>query len=214
MSVEERLGADLRAAGVTVLYADEALAIVDKPAGLPSQRTRDGTPGLIEHLWEAGWTEAALHHRLDRPASGCLAIALSSTANTGLAAAFRERIAQRTYRVVLMGPLGQATTWDRPLEHLEARTEVRPLGAQAGFTAAEVHLHTGRTHQIRRHAAMAGCPVVGDRRYGAEAGRAWPRLALHAWRLALPHPTRGARVEVTAPLPDALVRLWRIAGGP
>lgn len=208
------LAAALQPHGVEVLYADPSLAIVDKPCGLASQRTAQGEPGLIDLLWEAGFSDAALHHRLDQPASGCLAVAMSAKANPGLANVFRDRTASRIYRVTLMGPLRQSVVWDAPLDGLEARTEVRPLAVKSGFTAAEVRLHTGRTHQIRKHAAMAGLPVVGDHRYGAEAGRAWPRLALHAWSLSLPHPIGGQTITARSEIPQALKRLWQIAGGP
>ena len=65
-----------------------------------------------------------------------------------------------------------------------------------------------RTHQIRRHAAEAGFPVLGDRRHGGAAGRAWGRLALHAWRLSFTHPATDEPVTVTAPLPDDLADLF------
>ena len=71
----------------------------------------------------------------------------------------------------------------------------------------EVDLKTGRTHQIRRHAVQSGHPVVGDRRHGGAAGRLWPRLALHAARLALGHPATGEPLVIESPLPSDLTGL-------
>ena len=198
---------------MAVLYHDADLALVNKPHGLPSQADKGGQPGLIEHIWRAGFSDAALHHRLDQAASGVLAIAMSRRANPGLARAFQERSAHRVYVAVLGGPIG-TTTWERAIDGQTARTWVEPLGTASGWTAVRLRLDTGRTHQIRRHAAMAGCAVVGDRRYGAELGRAWPRLALHGWRLELRHPIRGDPVAAIAPIPDDLAGIWRSAGGP
>ena len=200
--------------GASVLFADAHVLIVDKPFGLPSQGTRDGEPGLIEHVWRAGMPEATLPHRLDRPASGALAVGLCREVAGPLATAFRDHRAKRVYHVVVAGTVSAPVRWDRPLDGKPARTDAAPLGTASGFTTLEVRLHTGRTHQIRRHAALAGHPVVGDRRHGGELGSAWPRLALHAARLSLPHPAGGRTIQVQAPLPDDLARLWAVAGGP
>lgn len=202
----------LAPARIEVLWADRDLVLVDKPAGVPSQKGRDGAPGVIELLWRGGFAEAALHHRLDRPASGVLSVALSKRANPGMARQFRERTASRTYRAVLGAPVA-ATTWSTPIDDQEAWTDVEPLGQGSGFTAAQVRLRTGRTHQIRRHAARHGAPILGDPRYAGELARAWTRLALHAWRLELEHPVTGRPVAATAELPADLRALWTLAGG-
>ena len=76
----------------------------------------------------------------------------------------------------------------------------------------ECRLETGRTHQIRRHAADAGHPVIGDRRHGGAAGKLWPRLALHAWRLAFPHPRTGEVVDLQVALPADVSPLFVRAG--
>lgn len=205
--------ASLRPLGIDLLFQDEHLLVVSKPSGLASQAGRDGEPGLIEHLQAAGWTSAHLHHRLDQPASGVLAIALSPAADRSLAQQLRDRSASRTYLAVLAAPVDEVV-WDRPLDGKSARTRVRPAAPARGYQSVIVTLETGRTHQIRRHAAMAGAPIVGDQRYGAEAGRGWPRLALHAARLGISHPTQGGAMRFAAPLPEDLDALWRLAGGP
>jgi 23S rRNA pseudouridine1911/1915/1917 synthase len=81
-------------------------------------------------------------------------------------------------------------------------------GQRGAFSFLRCTLETGRTHQIRQHALAAGTPVVGDRRYGGAAGRAWPRLALHAAVLRFPHPRTGVPVQVLSPLPADLCALF------
>lgn len=203
------------AADPTVSYQDDWLLVVDKPSGLPTQAGRDegGTP--VEDLFTAlrrDHPRLALHHRLDQPASGLVLFTRDPRANAAIARAFREHTIARIYRAVLVGEATDAT-WAQRLDGKEARTDVRVIGRGSGLTAVEVSLHTGRTHQIRRHAALAGRPIAGDRRYGAEAGHRWPRLALHAWRLELAHPITGARLAVESPLPPDLAPLWAEAGG-
>ncbi|MFT7519051.1 MAG: 23S rRNA-/tRNA-specific pseudouridylate synthase [Kiritimatiellia bacterium] len=197
--------------GLKILWQDEHMVVVDKPSGLPSQAGRDGRPGVVELLGSV-LPYVALHHRLDQPASGLMALALSKAANPGLARAFRERSAKRTYHAVLGCPV-KSTRWTQSVDGKSAQTSVEILGEGSGFCAARLRLHTGRKHQIRLHAAMAGAPVVGDRRHGGEVGRAWPRLALHAARLQLEHPVHGGPIDVVSPIPDDLKMLWRLAGG-
>lgn len=203
----------LAALGVGVLHVDADLLVLDKPSGMPSQRGADGTPGIVDHARAAGATTAALVHRLDQPASGAIALATSPRANRALTDALRAHAARRTYLTVLASPIA-AATWSRPLDGHPAITHVRPLTDPAGHQAVRVDLETGRTHQIRRHAALAGAPIVGDRRYGGDAGRAWPRLALHAARLCVPHPSDGRERCFIAPLPADLAELWATVGGP
>lgn len=197
---------------MNVAYEDDWLLVVEKPSGVPTQRTETGEPGLYEAL-SKGFPGLALHHRLDRGASGLVIFGKHPDANKGLTDGFRGHTIERTYLAVLDGEVKDAR-WDKKLDGKDARTDVHAVGRGEGATAVEVHLHTGRTHQIRRHAALAGRPVLGDRRYGGEAGDRWPRLALHAFRLALTHPVTRVRLVVEAPLPADLAALWTAAGGP
>ncbi|MFK7930176.1 MAG: RluA family pseudouridine synthase [Myxococcota bacterium] len=199
--------------GIRVLFADRDLILVHKPFGLASQAGRGGEPGVVELLRAAGFPTATLHHRLDQTASGVMALGLSEAANPGLATAFRRHTAQRTYQAVLGGPIVEQAAWNAPIEGKTALTHITRLGEGSGFSAVSVRLETGRTHQIRKHAAMAGVPIVGDRRYGGELGRAWPRLALHAASLTIPHPVRGELVHGVSPMPEELAPLWALAGG-
>ena len=198
--------------GIRVVHLDDHLIVVDKPSGMPSQGTRDGPAGVID-LVQRTEPDATLPHRLDQPASGLLVIARSERAASPLAAVFREHRATRVYRVVLAGVLSAPVTWGAELDGKHARTQVIRAVRASGFSAVEIRLETGRTHQIRRHAALAGHAVVGDRRHGGEMGRAWPRLALHAAALQLVHPVSGEELAWTAPVPEDLAGLGRVAGG-
>ena len=190
-----------------VRYRDADILVVDKPSGLPTQATRGDRQ---RHLY--GWLSAreryvGLHHRLDTPASGLLLLTCHRRANRAIARALADGSMKRTYLVVTVGDPGDQGCWDAPVDGKPARTHWRRLHSGGGMSLIEVRLETGRTHQIRRHALGAGHPVVGDRRYGGRAARAWPRLALHAWQLSLPHPRTGETLSVRAPVPDDLQAL-------
>ena len=194
------------------LYADEWIVVINKPSGLPAQRTQDGQPGAYEALRER-YEYVGLHHRLDRPASGLMVFTTHPDANSALAEAFRSHAVQRRYRAVLYG-IATSTSWTWPVDRRPARSDVTVLHHERGLTAVKVSLTTGRKHQIRVHAAMAGVPIVGDRRYGQEAARRWPRLALHAHQLTLPHPITGEEISCTAPIPQDLTDLWNPLADP
>jgi 23S rRNA pseudouridine1911/1915/1917 synthase len=199
------------AAAVVTVYRDRSLIVVDKPAGMPTQSARDGDDDLFSQV-RREFPRAALHHRLDQPASGLVLFAVDPAVNAAIAAGFREHTIQRSYRAVLVGEARDGT-WDGAIDGKPARTDVTAVGRGEGMTAVELRLHTGRTHQIRIHAARAGRPIAGDRYYGGEAGTFWPRLALHAWRMTLAHPVSGEALTVESPLPADLIMLWGRAGG-
>ena len=195
----------------TEVYRDRDILAISKPAGLPTQSTKTGESGLFEAL-QAQESYVGLHHRLDRPASGLVLFSLDRRANKGLASGFQRHTIRRTYTAVVVGSVSDCT-WSWSVGGKSAKTHVTVVGEAAGFTAVRMSLDTGRKHQIRVHAAMAGAPIAGDRRYGAEAGYAWPRLALHASQLTLKHPVTGEVLVLEAPLPEGLVALWQIATG-
>ena len=189
-----------------VVYRDPALIVLDKPSGLPSQAPRGGGRNAFD-LVRDHVEYAALHHRLDTPASGLLLMSLRRDANRGLARAFQSRRVSRRYLVVVLGDPGEAGAWTTPIQGRGAETRWRRLGCGAGMSLLEAKLITGRTHQVRLHAVGAGHPVLGDRRHGGAAGRAWPRLALHAWRMAIEHPLTRAPLALAAPAPEDLAGL-------
>jgi 23S rRNA pseudouridine1911/1915/1917 synthase len=194
-----------------ILYDDGILLIVNKPSGLASQPDRSGGPNLFDLLRER-YPYVGLHHRLDRPASGAVLFTLDKRANRAIAEAFRSHTISREYAAVLTG-YAETTTWNRRLDSKRAVTHLECIGSGRGLSAARVTLETGRFHQIRRHAALAGVPLAGDRRYGGDDCRRWPRLALHALRLALVHPMTGAALHVEASIPNDLAPLWSDALG-
>jgi 23S rRNA pseudouridine1911/1915/1917 synthase len=212
--------------GLRVIYEDDDLLVVDKPAGIavhPGAGRSSGT--LVQALLPlgvAGGDDAArpgIVHRLDRDTSGLLVVARSQEAHRRLQALVRRRELDRRYLALVRGrpqswagrieaPIGrdradptrQSLDTDVPRDavtHFEVR-ELLPAHA-----LLSVRLETGRMHQIRVHLAAIGLPVVGDRIYGvADAGL--DRQFLHAAHLGFDHPFSGARIELDSPLPRDL----------
>jgi len=174
-------------------------------------------------------------HRLDKDTSGLLLIAKTDAAHRGLAAMFARREIQKTYLALVWGrpkpPAGRiddaigrsrrdpTKMMVRAPRSREATTIYRTAETLPGATLLEIDLVTGRTHQIRVHFAARRHPVIGDTRYGGapwkllrdpdrrEAYASFPRLALHATRLAFTHPVTGEPMSFSAPLPDDVVAL-------
>jgi 23S rRNA-/tRNA-specific pseudouridylate synthase len=192
---------------VVELFRDQWLFVVDKAAGEPTQSTHKDERGLFEYL-RTLYPYVGLHHRLDRAASGALLFSLDRGVNRSLAEAFRSHTICRKYRAVLYGEVEKEAQWEMPLAGKAASTSVRLLGSGRGLAAVQAELKTGRKHQIRQHAAMAGTPIVGDRRYGGEVARRWPRLALHACEISFEHPKTGKHICVTSSLPPSMQQLW------
>ncbi len=190
---------------MNILFRDRWLLVVDKPAGAPTQSTATGEQGIFEAL-QADERYVGLHHRLDRPASGLVLFTVDRRANKGISAAMQAHTIRRTYAVVLAGRC-ESGVWEQPVARKPARSLVRVVDVSGGMSRVEIDLDTGRKHQIRVQAALNRVPVVGDRRYG-DQGRLWPRLALHACRLALEHPITGEPLVVESPVPADLIELW------
>ena len=195
-----------------IVFEDAHLVVVDKPFGLPSQGTRDRTVAHVVSRLEVDRAYVGLHHWLDTPTSGLMVLTVSRDANTGLAAAFRAGRVLRGYRAVVLGDPGASGRWTEALDGKAAVTRWTRLATAAGMAVLDVALETGRTHQIRRHAAGALHPVVGDRRHGGAVGSAWRRLALHARTLAFPHPVSGDALAFECPVPEDLRALVARAG--
>jgi 23S rRNA pseudouridine955/2504/2580 synthase len=218
-------------ADLPILYEDDALLVVDKPAGIAVHGGSGVSFGVIEALRrqrpQARFLELA--HRLDRETSGLLLVGKKRSALTALHAMFREggRGADKRYLLLVRGRwLEPVRTVDLPLhkyllESGERRVRVTPDGKPSRtifrllarwerFSLLEAELRTGRTHQIRVHGAHLGFPIAGDGKYGDFAlNRALPkdglkRMFLHAWKMRLPHPASGESMELRSPLPGAL----------
>ena len=217
-----------------VVYEDEDLLIIDKPAGLvvhPSPGHAGGTlvNALLAHGGGAAWGGIAgvqrpgIVHRLDRDTSGLLMVARRDSAQASLMAQLKARRIKKTYLALVLGSVDAAVgrieaPIGRDPRH-RTRMAVVPDGRPAttgyrvrerftGWTLLELDLITGRTHQIRVHLAALGHPVAGDPVYGTGTSRRGPdgldRLFLHAWRLELTSPSDGHLIRATAPLPGEL----------
>jgi 23S rRNA pseudouridine1911/1915/1917 synthase len=206
-----------------LLYADQDLVAVDKPAGVPSQPTLTSDRGTLPDLVAAMLgAPVTLVHRLDRETSGVTVLARSAAAAAALAEAFRTGTPEKTYLALCArAPSPPGGRVDAPLGKDPARAGLRrvdPSGDAAatryrtlreGPLAAlvEARPETGRTHQIRVHLAHLGAPLLGDPRYGGprRVGEvAIPRVMLHARRLEIDHPATGARLVLEADVPEDL----------
>lgn len=214
-----------------VLYEDNHLLVLSKPAGLPTMGTPGGTPTLltlakeyIKHRYQKpGNVYLGVMSRLDAPVTGVVLLARTSKAAARMTEQFRTHSVEKTYWAMVEGliepPAGRLVDWlghdDRHRRmHIvgptmpqarEARLSYRRLAVVAGNSLVEVELETGRKHQIRLQLSHGGHPIIGDRKYGSRqpfsAG-----IALHARRLVISHPTTAARLEFEAPLPAAWKR--------
>lgn len=216
-----------------VLHEDADCLVLDKPPGLAVHGGSGVSLGAIELLRAARPDAAALGlvHRLDRDTSGCLLVAKRTSSLRRLQAQFREGSVEKTYTALLVGRLnGAERLVDAPLLTTERRggerhVRVDDSGKPAttrfiveerlpGATLARVVLLTGRTHQIRVHAAHIGLPLAGDERYGSApdpvASRCGlGRLFLHAASLAFESPRDGRVLRVVSPLPEDLAAALR-----
>jgi 23S rRNA pseudouridine1911/1915/1917 synthase len=217
---------------VRIVWQDEHLAVVDKPAGLTVHSGAGRTTGtLVDELAGivAGGEEGrpGIVHRLDRDTSGLMVVARSEEAHGRLSALVRRRAFERTYLALVRGrPASLAGRIEAPIgrdrddpTRFSLDTDT-PRDAVTHFEVAEqrgddallrVRLETGRTHQIRVHLTAIGLPVVGDPVYGV-SDPALGRQFLHATRLAFPHPFTGERVDVESPLPPDLAAYWESLG--
>lgn len=210
-----------------IVYEDDWLMVVDKPAGVvvhPAPGHEHGTlaQGLVEHGARGGHElRPGIVHRLDKDTSGLLIVAKGDRAYQSLVAAMERRDIKRVYVTLLRGDLPQDDgTIDAPIgRHVRDRkrmslhttagkpavTHFRVLGRAAGYTLMRVRLETGRTHQIRVHFAALGYPVAGDVQYGGrERPESLSRQFLHAAQLAFPHPEDGRQMSFASPLPPDL----------
>ena len=228
---------------LSVVYEDEHLIVIDKPAGMvvhPAPGNWSGT--LVNALLGrgslppgSGEERPGIVHRIDKETSGLLVVARTEAAHRALSAAIAARRVVRRYAAIAWGHLEKdEVTVDRPLARDprdRRRMAVVPGGRPAKTTLVRLarfdavdllraHLHTGRTHQIRVHLAAIGHPIVGDDTYGGGGGRkvvALPpkRHFLHAAWLRFRHPVTGAGLDLRSPLPpDLRAALAQVARDP
>ncbi|MEN3110107.1 RluA family pseudouridine synthase [Uliginosibacterium paludis] len=217
-----------------VVFEDDALLVIDKPAGLAVHGGSGLSYGVIEALRaqrpQAKFLELA--HRLDRETSGLLIIGKKRAALNAIQDGMRQGGLEKRYLTMVCG------RWLNPIQHIRAplykyltpegerrvmvredgkpsHSIVRLLGRWEQYSLLEVELKTGRTHQIRVHLKSQGFPLLGDDKYGdfplnkALAREGLERMFLHAAKLAFNHPVSGERLELEAPLPAELAAFVR-----
>jgi len=215
------------AIALSIVDEDEALLVVDKPAGLvvhPGSGNWDGTllNALLHHAPQlAGVPRAGIVHRLDKDTSGLLVVAKTLTAQTALVRQLQARTVTREYLALATGDTPGGGTVDAPIgRHPTRRTTMAIVAtgkpARTHFAVLErfgvatllrCRLETGRTHQIRVHLASLGHPLVGDPAYGRKGPVPFSRQALHAARLGLAHPLTGRACAWESPLPRDFLEL-------
>ena len=207
-----------------VLYEDDDLIVIDKPAGLvvhPGAGHREHTlvNALLHHFPKlsgiGGKERPGIVHRLDKETSGCLVVAKTDEAHRALAKQFADRTVKKIYLALVAGKLRKTLgiieekIGRHPVHRQrmsialkrgrEAKTEYRVLGLSDKMSLIECTLHSGRTHQIRVHLHHLGHPVLGDKIYGAKYAMGFPRQMLHAWKLGFQHPRTREWKEFEAP---------------
>ncbi|MBR2963996.1 MAG: RluA family pseudouridine synthase [Lentisphaeria bacterium] len=215
-----------------VIYEDDVLLVINKPAGMvvhPAAGNWHGTvvnallgrePGLDDEDFDA--MRPGIVHRLDKDTSGALVIAKTAKALRKLAKSFADRDVQKTYLAIVHGwPSPPVNVVNAPImrhpDHKRMAIARDGQGREAVTTwklirkglwdgrkvaVMEMQPHTGRTHQIRVHLSYKDYPIVGDKLYNRGRSSPAPRQMLHARRISFPHPVTGERMEFEAPLPD------------
>ncbi|MEM6330948.1 MAG: RNA pseudouridine synthase [Planctomycetota bacterium] len=219
---------------MNVLLEDNHLLAINKPAALPTMGAPAGTPTLLDKAKayiaqkhnKPGNVYLGVVSRLDAPVTGVVLMARTSKAAARLSAAFRDRRVGKSYLAAVEGtPAEPAATLVHHLRKDERHRKVH-VTADSATDAQRAELSyevlgdgphgalllvrpvTGRKHQIRVQLAKIGCPIVGDRKYGARVAM-HAGIALHAWRLEVEHPVRRGPVVISCPPPAS----WSAAGG-
>lgn len=217
---------------LSVVFEDDDMLVIDKPPGMvvhpaPGHFTGTLVNALLAHCPNlsgiGGVARPGIVHRLDQDTSGLIVVARTQAAMDSLARAFAShKNVEKTYLAVVHGRprldsgrienlIGRHPVDRKRMAILEkggklAVTNWRVLSSAGTMSVLECRIETGRTHQIRVHAASLGCPVIGDRTYGKGAldrrlDPVPPRQMLHAWKLRLWHPTKGVEMSFEAPPP-------------
>ncbi len=212
---------------MTVVYEDNHLIIVNKAPGEIVQGDKTGDRTLAdsvkayikEKYAKPGAVFLGTVHRLDRPVSGLVVFARTSKALSRLNDLFRNGQVRKTYLAITgnepQQPEGRLTHWLTRNERLNksyahptevrgskrAELDYRLLGRSERYSLLEVHLHTGRHHQIRCQLAAIGCPIKGDLKYGAPRSNPDASICLHARSVEFEHPVTHVTVQAVAPLP-------------
>ena len=216
--------------GIGIVYEDDAVIVINKPSGLLTIATEKEKKETAYYLLNAYFKERNpsrpdrifIVHRLDRETSGLIVFAKDEAAKRRLQKDWNG--AEKKYYAVVEGiprdPEGRIESYlsettafkvySEPAgeESKHAVTKYRLMRAGKGHALLDVLLETGKKHQIRVHLADIGCPVVGDKKYGAKTNP-FRRVALHAYSLSFAHPVSGKRMQFTTPLPKAFASVVR-----
>jgi 23S rRNA pseudouridine1911/1915/1917 synthase len=209
-----------------ILYEDEDLIVINKPAGLvvhPGAGHREHTlvNALLHHFPTlsgiGGKERPGIVHRLDKETSGCLVVAKNDEAHRGLSEQFEQRTVEKIYLALVAGRMRkntgtvEETIGRHPVDRQrmstdsrrgrEAKTDYRVLSSSDEVSLVECKLHSGRTHQVRVHLQHLRHPVLGDKIYGKKRAGVFPRQMLHAWKLGFQHPRTGEWKNFEAVLP-------------
>lgn len=214
---------------LNILYLDNHLIAVCKPAGMLTQADDSGEISLMDKVrdWikkeykKPGNVFLGLVHRLDRPVSGVVMFGRTSKGASRISEQFRQKTTKKVYRALVEGtPKPQqarlkhylrkekslkSTVFPRlTTDAKEALLDYEVLETFANTSLIEIHLHTGRFHQIRAQLSFIGHPIIGDKKYGASSMLPKGRIALHAQRILFNHPTSKEEVIIEAPWPSDL----------
>ena len=222
----EKLDAQPETIPLEILFEDDDLLVLNKPAGLvmhPGAGHQQHTlvNALLAHCKNlsgiGGKERPGIVHRLDKETTGALVIAKNDATHRGLSKQFAARTMGKIYLALVAGtPRKNTGVIDKAIERhpvhrqrmsiarrqgRSAKTEYRVLRSSGDVSLIECTLHTGRTHQIRVHLHDLGHPVLGDKLYGGKRSGNFPRQMLHAWKLSFRHPQSGEEMTFEAPVP-------------
>jgi len=213
-----------------LLYRDALILVVDKPADIPVHKGTGGGENLEQYFDSLRFglpRTPALAHRLDRDTSGCLVLGRHRQALAKLAKHFENNRIKKTYWAVVMGappepegvidlPLAKqskdSSRWQMKIadkDGMPAVTHYKVLGHADGLSWLELEPQTGRTHQLRVHLSAIGCPIIGDKIYGAKNEHS---MQLHARAIEIPLYPKKDPVKVTAPVPEHMQKLLEKCG--
>jgi 23S rRNA pseudouridine1911/1915/1917 synthase len=201
-----------------VVYEDDDVVIVNKPAGMVVHPAPGHHGGTLVHAllgrggsWSTagGETRPGIVHRLDKGTSGLIVIARNDASHRDLSAQLKERTLSRTYLAIARGQVKTAAgELEGPIGGRFARTRYQVVEKRRTHTLLRCDLDTGRTHQIRVHLAALGHPVAGDAEYGGRGPGEPDRPMLHAWRLRLRHPHTKAEMTFEVTPPEDFQSFW------
>ena len=204
-----------------ILYSDETMLVIDKPAGLLSQ------PGRRAEKWDSAITRIKAHypqavavHRLDEPTSGLMMVPINKAMGSGLSKSFRERLVNKRYEAIVTGIMEKdegsvdfplMADWpNRPRQKIDFENGRASLthywvlerNLKENWTRVDLEPYTGRSHQLRMHLMALGHAILGDPLYAdPETLSRAPRMLLHAKHLDLDHPLTGQKLVFDSPVP-------------